>query len=147
MSVAVTLLLISVISYKPPAVHVLFLQTWFNGIACICAELNCNLVSASLHLLEVLSCCLFGVWDIPNSLPMCCVPSFWVCSPRWLLFTMVWGFCCLKLSGHRCILKILETAHGIPMNKQWYCHAICPLLFLLKGSGPFKKEQSIFRAG
>ena len=60
MSVAVTFLLISVISYKPPAVHMIFLQMWFNGIAYICAELNCNLVSASLHLLEILSCCLIG---------------------------------------------------------------------------------------
>lgn len=33
MSVSLTLLLISVISYKPPAVPMILLQTWLNEIA------------------------------------------------------------------------------------------------------------------
>ena len=86
-SVPVTPLWISVISCKTSAIYTVVHQTWFNGIAWICAELSYSLISASLCLLEILPNCL--TWSLRHSwLIAVCLGNFRVCSPRWLLSIM-----------------------------------------------------------
>ena len=86
-SVPVTPLWISVISCKTSAIYTVVHQTWFNGIAWICAELSYNLISTSLCLLEILPSCLS--WSLRHSwLTALCLGNFRVCSPRWLLSIM-----------------------------------------------------------